>query len=58
MNNKGIKTVLSLSVLISLALSPAVSANVTDKDILNDQATTGDVVSYGCLLYTSDAADE
>ena len=50
MNNKGIKTVLSLSVLISLALSPAVSANVTDKDILNDQATTGDVVSYGMGL--------
>jgi alcohol dehydrogenase (cytochrome c) len=44
-NNK-----LSLSLCITLALCSTASANVTDKDIANDQATTEDVVSYGMGL--------
>lgn len=41
---------LSLSMIVSLALTGVASANVTDKDILNDQMTTDDVVSYGLGL--------
>ncbi|MBL1143270.1 MAG: PQQ-dependent dehydrogenase, methanol/ethanol family [Proteobacteria bacterium] len=39
----------SLAIAASLALIPAsqASAGVSDKDILNDAKTTGDVVSYG-----------
>ena len=48
MSRKAITKILSLSVLI--ALSTGVNAKVTDKDILNDQATTDDVVSYGMGL--------
>ena len=44
-NNK-----LSLSLCITLALCGTASANVTDKDIANDQVTTHDVVSYGMGL--------
>ena len=42
--------VLSLSMMVSLALTGMANANVTNKDILNDQMTTGDVVSYGLGL--------
>ena len=42
--------VLSLSMAISLSLTGMANANVTDKDIANDQATTNDVVSYGLGL--------
>ena len=41
---------LSLSMVVSLAISGMANANVTDKDILNDQMTTEDVVSYGLGL--------
>ena len=41
---------LSLSMMVSFALTGMANANVTDKDILNDQATTDDVVSYGLGL--------
>lgn len=44
-NNK-----LSLSLCITLALCGTASANVTNKDIANDQMTTDDVVSYGMGL--------
>ncbi len=40
----------ALALAVSLAVLPAtavVAAGVTDKDIVNDAATTGDVVSYG-----------
>jgi len=43
-------TKLSLSLCITLALCGTASANVTDKDIANDQMTTNDVVSYGMGL--------
>ncbi|RJX75614.1 PQQ-dependent dehydrogenase, methanol/ethanol family [Vibrio sinensis] len=43
-------TKLSLSLCIALALCGTANANVTDKDISNDQATTDDVVSYGLGL--------
>ena len=42
--------VLSLSMAISLALTGLANANVTNKDIANDQMTTEDVVSYGLGL--------
>ena len=42
--------ILSLSMAISLALTGIASANVTNKDIANDQMTTNDVVSYGLGL--------
>ncbi len=41
---------LSLSMMVSLAVSGMANAGVTNKDILNDQATTDDVVSYGLGL--------
>jgi len=41
---------LSLSMIVSLALTGVAHAKVTNKDILNDQATTDDVVSYGLGL--------
>lgn len=46
----GKNKILSLSVAISLALTSVAQANVTDKDIANDQMTTDDVVSYGLGL--------
>lgn len=42
--------VLSLSMMVSLALTGMANANVTNKDIANDQMTTDDVVSYGLGL--------
>ena len=42
--------VLSISMAISFALTGLANANVTDKDIANDQMTTNDVVSYGLGL--------
>ncbi len=42
--------VLSLSMAISLALTGLAHANVTNKDIINDQMTTDDVVTYGLGL--------
>ena len=41
---------LSLSMMVSLALTGMANANVTNKDILKDQMTTDDVVSYGLGL--------
>jgi len=41
---------LSLSMMVSLAIPSVVNASVTNKDILNDQVTTNDVVSYGLGL--------
>ena len=41
---------LSLSMVVSLAISGMANANVTNNDILNDQMTTEDVVSYGLGL--------
>ena len=41
---------LSLSMMVSLAISGMANAGVTNKDILNDQMTTDDVVSYGLGL--------
>jgi len=41
---------LSLSMMVSLAISGMANAGVTNKDILNDQMTTNDVVSYGLGL--------
>ncbi len=41
---------LSLSMIVSLALTGMANANVTNKDILKDQMTTDDVVSYGLGL--------
>ena len=41
---------LSLSMIVSLAITGMANANVTSKDILNDQMTTDDVVSYGLGL--------
>ncbi len=39
----------ALALIVSLAVLPSISvaAGVSDKDIVNDAATTGDVVSYG-----------
>lgn len=49
--NKSMKLSFSLSIsCLALALSSAVNANVTDKDITDDQMTTDDVVSYGLGL--------
>ena len=42
--------ILSLSMAISIALTGLANANVTNKDIINDQMTTDDVVSYGMGL--------
>jgi len=39
--------ILSLSMIFSLSVTSMISADVTNKDIINDQNTTGDVVSYG-----------
>jgi len=41
---------LSLSMMVSLAIPSVANASVTNKDILNDQMTTNDVVSYGLGL--------
>jgi len=41
---------LSLSMMVSLAISGMVHASVNNKDIINDQMTTNDVVSYGLGL--------
>ncbi|MCP4469675.1 MAG: PQQ-dependent dehydrogenase, methanol/ethanol family [Gammaproteobacteria bacterium] len=37
----------SIIVTLSIICTTSVNAGVTDKDILNDQATPGDIVSYG-----------
>ena len=50
MITSGKNKVLSLSAAIVLAFSGAANAGVTDKDIMNDQMTTDDVVSYGMGL--------
>lgn len=51
MNNKlPLKRIAALSMLLCASTVTSVQANVTDKDIQNDQATTGDVVTYGMGL--------
>ncbi|WP_420935108.1 PQQ-dependent methanol/ethanol family dehydrogenase [Alteromonas sp. A081] len=51
MNNKiPLKRIAALSMLVCASAATSVQANVTDKDIQNDQATTEDVVTYGMGL--------
>ncbi|NRA56210.1 MAG: PQQ-dependent methanol/ethanol family dehydrogenase [Gammaproteobacteria bacterium] len=50
MKRAGKNKLITVSAAVALAFSATASASVTNEDILNDQATTQDVVSYGMGL--------
>jgi len=50
MKRAGKNKLITVSAAVALAFSATTNASVTNEDILNDQATTEDVVSYGMGL--------